>query len=60
MNRATQTRLVRLAAQGPDTKPIEWVRVIVGDCETREQAIERHMREHPEDRRKSVILRWFV
>ena len=58
MNRSTHDRILKLEARGgPEDEPERWVRVIVRQNETQEEAQARHFREHPEDCGANIILR---
>jgi len=61
MNRATHNRISKLETRGgPMNEPERWVRVIVRQNETHEEAQARHFRKHPEDCAANVILRVIV
>ena len=59
MNRSTDNRIRKLEARsGPaDDENDRWVRVIVRQNETQEEAQARHFLERPEDCGANVILR---
>ena len=58
MNRGTRNRILKLETHGGPANELErWVRVIVRQNETHEEAQTRHFREHPEDCGANVILR---
>jgi hypothetical protein len=58
MNRSTHNRIRKLEARsGPANGNDRWVRVIVRQNETQEEAQARHFREHPADCGANVILR---
>ena len=58
MNSRTHNRISKLETRGGSVdEPKRWVRVIVRQNETQEEAQVRHFREHPEDCGANVILR---
>ena len=61
MNRGTHSRILKLETRGGSVdEPKRWVRVIVRQNETQEEAQVRHFREHPEDCGANVILRVII